>query len=824
VRVPVSWLRTLVPGLSAPADEIAAALVRAGLEVEQVHRVGSDISGVVVGRVLDVEELTGFKKPIRFCHVDVGTRAHEVVCGATNFAPGDVVAFATPGAVLPGDFRIATRQTYGHTSDGMICSAAELGLSDEADGILVLDSATPLGGDVVELLALRDEVLDLAVTPDRGYQLSVRGVAREAATAFGLRLADPGLLAAPPATGGHPVRVDDPAGCDRFVARTVTGLDATAPSPAWLQRRLVLAGMRSISLAVDVTNHVMLELGQPLHAYDRARLSGPVVVRRAAPGERLTTLDGQDRALSEADLVIADDSGAIGLAGVMGGAATEVSGSTTELVVEAARFAPVSVARTARRHRLPSEASRRFERAVDPALAPAAAEAAVRLLVELGGATAGGGTDVDARPAPPVITLPVGLPGRVAGRPYDPAVVRDRLADVGCEVSAPAGAPASADVPGQVPGGAPGEVLTVVPPSWRPDLTAAIDLVEEVVRLEGYDTVPSALPAAPAGRGLTPEQALRRTASRVLAAAGLVEVTSPPFVSPGLLEALGGAPPAPRLLNPLSEAEALLRPQLLPGLVTALGRNVSRGLPDVALFETGLVFHGEGGRAAAPGVDGRPDAAQLAELDAALPVQPRHVGLVLCGSRGGRPVDWADAVEALLALGRGLGLELTLRAAGEGAWHPGRCAEVLLDGARVGLAGELHPRVVSAAGLPARTCAAEADLDVLVAAAVARGPVRAPHVSPYPPAGVDVALVVDEAVPAAEVEAALREGAGSLLEGLRLFDVYRGPQVGAGRRSLAYALRLRAPDRTLQDADVLGARDAAVAEAGRRTGAVLRGA
>ncbi len=803
MRVPVSWLRALVPGLTASADDVAAALVRAGLEVEQVHRVGHDISSVVVGEVLDVEELSGFKKPIRYCHVDLGDRAHEVVCGATNFAPGDRVAFALPGAALPGG-TIATRTTYGHVSDGMICSGAELGLPDESDGILVLAPDAPLGTDVVELLQLRDEVLDIAVTPDRGYALSVRGVAREAATAFGLALADPGLVEAPAGTPDGPgVRVEAPDGCDRYVARAAHDLDPSATSPAWLQRRLALAGMRPISLAVDVTNAVMLELGQPLHAFDLDALSGDVVVRRATAGERLTTLDGQDRALDPEDLLITDASGPIALAGVMGGGPTEVTATTTSLLLESAHFAPRSIARTARRHRLPSEASRRFERGVDPALGPAAAEAAVRLLVELGGARAGAVTDVDLRGPLPVLHLPVGEPERLAGRPYAPEVVRARLEDVGCTVS---GGP---------------DVLEVRPPSWRPDLTGTAELVEEVVRLEGYDTVPVVLPAAPAGRGLTAEQRLRRSASRALAGLGLVEVVLPPFVGDDALEALGGGMPSPRLLNPLSAQESLLRPTLLPGLLAAVVRNASRGLSDVAVFETGHVFVGTGGTPVpAPGVDGPPTPEQRRALDGVLPAQPRHLGLALAGA----PASWDAAVSAVVAVGRALGLELEPRAAASGPYHPGRTAELLLDGRRVGLAGELHPRVVAALGLPARTCAAEADLDVLVAAAAARGPLPAPHVSHFPPASVDVALVVDEQVPAADVERALRDGAGKLLEVVRLFDVFRGPQVGEGRRSLAYALRLRAPDRTLTDVEVLGARDAAVAEAGRRTGAVLRSA
>ena len=832
MRVPVSWLRTLVPGLTASADELAAALLRAGLEVEQVHRYGGDVSGVVTGEVLDVEDLTEFKKPIRYCHVSVGDRTHEVVCGATNFVAGDRVAFATPGAVLPGGFRIATRQTYGRTSDGMICSGAELGLSDDADGILVLPADTPLGLDVVALLGLRDEVLDIAVTPDRGYQLSVRGVAREAATAYGLALSDPGLVEAPAAgDDGVPVTVQAPEACDRYVARLVTGLDPATPSPAWLQRRLVLAGMRSVSLAVDVTNHVMLELGQPLHAFDADALAGGIVVRRAQAGERLVTLDGQDRVLDPTDLLITDGSGPIALAGVMGGGPTEIGPTTTSVLLESAHFAPLSIARTARRHRLPSEASRRYERGVDPSLAAAAAETAVRLLVELGGAAAGAVTEVSTVEPPPTLTLPVDAAGRLAGRPYAPEVVVRRLQDVGCTVTRVKGAGSRAEGAGpRAEGAGPladgagsradssADLLEVVPPSWRPDLTGRAELIEEVLRLEGYDTIPVLLPVAPAGHGLSAEQRLRRTASRALASAGLVEVVLPPFVAPETVQVLGGGP-SPRLLNPLSAAEALLRPSLLPGLLAAVVRNAGRGLADVAVFETGHVFEGPGATAPTPGVQGPPSPGQRAAIEDALPPQPRHVGVALAGAAA----SWDAAVGHLVALGTALGLTLTPRADVEiGPFHPGRVAELLLDGARVGLAGELHPRVVSALGLPARTCAAEADLDALVDAAAALGARPAPTVSHFPPAAVDVALVVDATVPAADVEAALRQGAGELLEGLRLFDVYTGPQVGEGRRSLAYALRLRAPDRTLTDVEVLGARDAAVAEAGRRLGARLR--
>src|SRR3954451_8869588 len=547
MRVPLSWLRAHVDVGNVSAHEIADRLTLAGLKVERVDVVGADIEGVVIARVLEVEELTGFKKPIRWVTLTDGSDERQVICGASNFAVGDVVAYARPPALLPGGFRIERRSAYGRESDGMICSARELGLGDDHTGILVLDDGLPLGADVVDAMSLRDDVLDIAVNPDRGYALSVRGVAREVGIAFGADYRDPADLDVPPADGsGYPVRIDDATGCDRYVARAVTGLDAKATSPAWLQRRLTLAGMRPVSLAVDVTNHVMLDLGQPLHAFDRAKLTGDIVVRRATPGERIRTLDDVQRTLDVRDVVITDDSGPIAIAGVMGGASTEISESTTDVVLEAAHFDPISIAYTSRRHRLPSEASRRFERGVDDAPAPAAAAAAVQMLVELGAATAGpGATDVDKRPGRPVIALDPALPGRLVGVPYTPEVVQRRVTDVGCSVEG-------------------AELLTVPPPSWRPDLRRPVDLVEEVARLEGYDALPSTVPAAPAGTGLTRSQRQRRAVGRAMAAAGYAEVLSYPFVS---LES-GGAQwldeaderrPSVRLANPVSEEEPYLR-------------------------------------------------------------------------------------------------------------------------------------------------------------------------------------------------------------------------------------------------------------------------
>jgi phenylalanyl-tRNA synthetase beta chain len=826
MKIVMSWLRDMVEGLPS-TDAVAAELIRIGFEVEAVERTGEDTSGVVAGEVTAIEVVTTKKKDVRWVRVRVadGAEPRGVICGAFNFDVGDRVAVALPGATLPGGFQITARKTYGHLSDGMICSERELGIGDNHDGILVLPPGTPPGTDLRELLALRDEVLDIAVTPDRGYALSVRGIAREAAVAFGLPFVDPAdgpaHAAAVAAAGpGYPVVISDTAGCDRYVARVVTGVDVAARTPFAARRRLALAGMRPISVPVDVTNLVMLGLGQPLHAFDRAKVSGPIDVRRARPGERLVTLDGVDRALDPDDLVIADDRGPIALAGVMGGASTEISATTTDIIVESAHFDPVTIARTARRHKLGSEASRRFERTVDPALGPAAAEAAVRMLTELAGATAEpGGTDVDHRVPAPEIRLGVGEAERLGGRPYPPEVVAARLADVGC-----------ASRPDQA------GVLLVTPPSWRPDLTRPADLVEEIVRLEGYDTIPVTLPRLPAGRGLTAAQRLRRGVGRALAYDGYVEALTVPFVGDDAADRLGlpagdARRSCVRIANPIAADAGRLRSTLLPGLIAAAVRAAGRGSHDLALFELGSVFIAgpAAGPVPSPGVAGRPSDTELAALDAVLPSQPRHVAALLTGLREpagwwgpGRPADWGDAVSAARTVAGACGVELSVAAGEMAPWHPGRCAALRVDGVPVGYAGELHPRVVAAFDLPERTCAMELDLDAVVAAGVARPPVAAAAVSAYPPADRDVALVVADGIGVAEVSGALADGAGPLLESLRLFDVYAGVQVGEGRRSLAFGLRLRAPDRTLTAEEANAARDAAVAEAARRTGAALR--
>ncbi|MDY6055916.1 phenylalanine--tRNA ligase subunit beta [Micrococcus sp.] len=858
MRIPLDWLREFVPvPAEHHAEDVMADLVRVGLEEEDVHRPADALQGpIVVGQVLTREpEPQKNGKTINWCSVCVVPEGQEqtltgegidpsgvqgIVCGAHNFEVGDKVVVTLPGAVLPGDFRITPRKTYGHLSAGMIASARELGLGDDHEGIVVLSDLgldPELGTDIRDVLDLRGEAAEINVTPDRGYVFSMRGVAREYAHATGLPFTDPADAVEPPAAddAGLPVTLADDApiygtpGCTRFVARTVSGVDASRPTPPWMAARLRLAGIRTVSLPVDISNYVMWELGQPLHFYDADTLTGGLTVRRAAAGETLTTLDGKERTLDAEDLVIADEDGPVGLAGVMGGERTEVSDTTGSIVIEAANFDPVSIARTRRRHRLPSEASKRNERGVDWEIADEAAERAVQLLVELAGGTAEPGvTDVGTRPESAVVRMRADRPTERVGVEYTTEEVVETLRALGAQVEV-----AEAD-DGRVP------ELTVTAPSWRTDLTIPEDLVEEVARLRGYDQIPSVVPVAPPGRGFTRAQAQRRRVIAALAAAGHTEVLSYPFVSAEQNTLFGAATdeaaadlPMVSLANPISSQFRFLRRSLLPGLVETARRNLGRGARSLALVEMGLVFlpGSRQGSASVPPRAVHPDAATLADLEAGIPEQPWHVAGVLLGEdapagpgHSPRALDWQDALGAALDVADVLGAEVTVRQGRHHAFHPGRTAELVVAGADgetvVGVAGELHPQWLEAEDLPARTSVWELDLGTLGAAAP--DTVVAAALSTYPVSTQDVALVVAGDVVAGDVRATLAEGAGPLLESVELFDVYTGAGVPEGHKSLAFSLRFRAPDRTLTAEEASEARAAATALAAERHGAVQR--
>jgi phenylalanyl-tRNA synthetase beta chain len=828
MRVPYSWLREVVdagaPGWDVSPDELEQTLIRIGHEVEEVIRVGPVAGPLTIGRVGEIEELTEFKKPIRAVKVDVGEQQpREVVCGATNFVVGDLVVVALPGTTLPGDFTITARKTYGRTSDGMICSAAELHLGIDQSGILVLPHGTASpGDDAAPMLGLDDVTFHLAITPDRGYCLSVRGLAREIACAYDLQFVDPADVAALPAQGeAWRLTIDPETGVRRFALRPVIGIDPAAVSPWWMQRRLLLSGIRAISPAVDVTNYVMLELGHPMHAHDLNRITGGLRVRFARPGETVVTLDDIERRLNPGDVLIVDDVATAAIGGVMGAGTTEVRDDSSNVLLEAAVWDPAAVSRTQRRLHLTSESGRRYERAVDPAISVAALDRASTLLAEIAGGTIEpkltdwrGDPPRDDWSMPP-IQMAADLPDRTAGVDYPDGTTRRRLQQVGTAVAGHDG------------------VLTVTPPSWRPDLLQPADLVEEVLRLEGLDLIPSVLPLAPPGRGLTAGQKRRRAIGKSLALSGFVEVIPTPFLPAGVFDQWGLPADDPRrntlkVLNPLEADRPELATTLLPGMLEALGRNVSRGTSDVALFTIEQVVQPtERTRGVDPlPVDRRPTDEEVVILDELLPEQPLHIAAVMAGLREprgpwgpGRPVEAADAFEVVHTVARAGGVALTLRAAGYLPWHPGRCAEVLVGDAVIGHAGQLHPAVVDRSGLPKGTCAVELNLDAIPITET----LAAPRVSPFPAVFQDVSLVVAADVEAQAVIDALREGAGELLEDIQLFDVYTGPQIGEGHKSLALALRFRAADRTLTEDEASAARESAVRRAGESVGAVQRG-
>ena len=820
------------PGWSVSAADMDSGFVRVGFETEGYAAVPESTGPLVIGQVVEIEELTQFKKPIRYCQVNVGQangtgELQGIICGARNFRLNDYVVVALPGSELPGGFKIAARETYDHISNGMMCSGAELGLGAQANGIIVLgdEVADKVGEDARSIIGLHDTDFDVNITPDRGYALSARGLSREIASAFDLEFAD--IAQDPSAAGIDTSAVPEAQGslidvtvapetkAQRFGLRKVSGIDPQARTPFWLERELMLCGQRSVNLPTDITNYVMLLLGAPMHAFDANVIQGNLVVRNAAEGEKFETLDHVKRELSAEDVVICDDNGIQSLAGVMGGTTSEISAETTDVVFESAIWDPITVARTSRRHKLSSESSRRFERGVDPAIVEVALDTACALLQQLAGGTIEKGRTLigDVAKREP-IALRTAKASEYAGVDYSRETVISRLEEVGCTV------------------GDEGEQLQVTPATWRTDTAMDVDLVEEILRLEGLEDIPAVLPTPAGGRGLTTAQKRRRAIGHGLAYAGYAEVLPAPFVANNTFDVWGLDKDDARrrtveVQNPLEADKAILSTTLLPNMLEAIARNVARGRSDLALYGLQQVAFKRAAASPMPSVEQRPSAEVVSQLLDTLPEQPLHVATVATGNiehegpwGEGRAYSYADAIESARQVARAAGVNIELEAAQVLPWHPGRCAAVKVAGTDVvlGHAGELHPQVLEALNLPARTCAMELDISAMPL----EEKFPAPVLSSFPALHQDIALVVDEDVPAERVRAIVEEGAGELIESVELFDIFRGEQLGDGKKSLAFQLLFRAADRTLTDDEVNEHRMAAAELAKQRLGAEMR--
>jgi phenylalanyl-tRNA synthetase beta chain len=789
MRVPLRWLREFVDLPTGDPDELAAILDGLGIEVEGVEIVELPFRGVVVAHVESIRPHPSADK-VRLVSIDEGAGGKEVVCGAWNFEAGATVAYATVGSVLAGGLEVGERTIRGVPSPGMIASEAELGIGEDAAGILVLDGGTP-GQDLAELVALPDVVFDVSVTPNRPDAMSVYGVARDLAAYYDLPLA--ALRSeAPPGTGSTGVRIaiEDPDGCPRFTAREIGGV-TVGPSPLWMRQRLRLAGQRPISNIVDVTNYVMLELGQPLHAFDLDLVpEETIVVRRARFGERLTTLDGVDRALDPADLLITSPAGPLGLAGIMGGGESEVSDSTSRVLLEVAHFEPSGVLLSGKRHGLRTEAVARFERGVDPELPPVASARATGLMAELaGGVPEGDLIDEHPRPRRPVVVeLPGGEVERLLGAPITADESAGFLRRLGFGVER-------------------GEPMRVTVPSYRPDVDRAADLVEEVARLHGFDAIPPRLPHGTGG-GLPAEEAIRRAVRRALIGAGFYEVFNFDFLGFDEIATFVTDPDDPRrdairLRNPLSDEQGHLRTTLVPGLLDGIRVNQARHVPDPALFEVGSVF--------------------LRSSDV-LPDQPRHVAFAAVGrvpAPSWEPApqrDVEDAVGVVSALFAALRTPCRIEQVPQTGFHPGRSAAIVVADRVVGSMGEVHPGVTTAFGVEGRVVAGEVDL-------AAFEPRFAGFTVPsaFPPVVFDLAYDLAGEVTAGELTSVVRGAGGPLLERLTIFDVFSGAPLGTGRKSIAMRLAFRDQDRTLTDEDLVPVRAGITEAVSRELGGRLRG-
>jgi phenylalanyl-tRNA synthetase beta chain len=797
MKVSFNWLRELVelrPGVTA--DSVAERLTLAGLEVESIERRGRDIRGVVVAEVRGVRPHPAAEK-LSIVRLAAGGPEEEVVCGASNVpAAGGKVAWAAPGAALPGGRTIERKEVRGFSSPGMICSEVELGIGDQGDGILILSPAAPAGADLASTVGALDEVLEVNVTPNRPDALSHIGIAREVAALFGTRFALPAPDEVPsgPFPPGHGVdaEIRDPAACPRYAARLITGL-ALRPSPLAVRVRLAACGVRAISNIVDATNYVMLETGHPLHAFDLDKLAGGVVVRRAGRSERIVTLDGIDRPLQESDVVIADGRGAVALAGVMGGASSEVGAATTAVLLEAATFEPRAIRRTAKRLGLHSEASHRFERGVDANGVPHASLRAAALIARLGGGVLAGDV-IDRYPQPQHprrVTVSFAGLRRLAGFEIPLATAAEKLGAI--EIDA---RPSDGDA----------GLLQATVPTFRPDITIEEDLIEEIMRLVGYDRAPARLPAGSGAPAPSPESLADR-ARDALAAQGLHEVVTWGFVPRGWLQALvGGRKNLPLgdgvvVKNPISADYELMRTSLLPGLIDAARRNLARGVADVGLFEVG------------PVVLRAPD-----PKDA--PLEPTYAAGILIGRgagwlKAGEALDFFDAKRVVDELLTTLGVTDAAYAAapGGGLFHPGVAAEILVKRGPlphlVGAVGEVHPRLARALGLDARALYFEVGLDIV---AGERQPLRSAPPPRFPAVARDVSFWIDEAVASADQRRALSSVGEPLLRELQVREDFRDPKYApAGKKGMLWTLTYRADDRTLTDAEADAAHGRVVA-------------
>jgi phenylalanyl-tRNA synthetase beta chain len=786
-----NWLRSLV-NPPVDRDELCRRLTMAGLEVEAVDALGVGLDGVVVGEIVECEPHPNADK-LRVCRVSVGKGGPlQIVCGAPNARVGLKAPLATIGAKLPNGVEIKKAALRGVESNGMLCSARELALDADASGLLELPADAPTGMALADYLALPDSRIELKLTPNRPDCLGLRGLAHDVAALFDVGVNEPSTTpVAAVSDSKREVRLDAGADCPRYVGRVIEGVNAAAKSPLWMAERLRRSGIRPISAIVDVTQYVMLELGQPMHAYDMARLDGAVHVRHASAGEKMTLLDGNEHALAPEFLVIADAKNTLGLAGIMGGFDSRVVDATRDIFLEAAHFAPAAIMGRARKLGLHTDASHRFERGVDPELPKQAMERATRLILDICGGTAGPlaeTTLADALPKPATVSLRRARLARVLGIAIADAEVERILGKLDMRVEKTA------------------EGWRVTPPSRRFDIALEEDLVEEVARIHGYERVPTHAPSGELRLQLPPEAEVSRARLRAqLAARGYREAICMSFVARDLLERWSLADGAVPLANPLSADLAVMRTSLLPGLVEALKYNRNRQQARVRLFETGLVFHAGG------------------ELR-----QSPRLAAVACGralpegwATDKRDVDFFDLkadLETLAALG-GSVRKVAFESAPEPWLHPGRSARLLIDGKPSGVVGALHPRLAKALDVDGDVYVFEADLVVLAAGTVP----RATPISAFPMLRRDIAVVVPEAVTYAAIEFCVREAVGQYLSEVIVFDRYSGQNLGSGAKSLAIGLILQDDYRTLtvEDADRCVAKAVAALES--RCQAKLRG-